>query len=144
MLEATRHKVCYYETDAMKCVHHSNYIRWFEQARTDFFEQIGLPYDEIERDGYAAPVLSVSCDYKEMTRYGESVYITVCLERFTGISYTLAYEVIGAQDRRVKVKGKTKMCLIDQSGKIVNIKRLEGRYYSLFADAVGRSTEIPE
>ena len=29
-----RHKVQYYETDQMGIVHHSNYIRWFEEART--------------------------------------------------------------------------------------------------------------
>ena len=28
------HTVHYYETDKMNCVHHSNYIRWFEEART--------------------------------------------------------------------------------------------------------------
>ena len=29
------HEVQYYETDAMQIVHHSNYIRWFEEARHD-------------------------------------------------------------------------------------------------------------
>ena len=29
------HIVQYYETDQMKVVHHSNYIRWFEEARID-------------------------------------------------------------------------------------------------------------
>ena len=41
-------KVQYYETDRMGIVHHSNYIRWMEEARTDVLEQIGLPYDKIE------------------------------------------------------------------------------------------------
>ncbi len=27
------HKVQYYETDQMRVVHHSNYIRWFEECR---------------------------------------------------------------------------------------------------------------
>lgn len=44
-------KVQYYETDRMGIVHHSNYIRWMEEARTDVLEQIGLPYDKIERAG---------------------------------------------------------------------------------------------
>ena len=48
-LKSYTHKVQYYETDAMAIVHHSNYIRWFEEARLDYLEQIGLPYDEIER-----------------------------------------------------------------------------------------------
>ena len=36
-----KHKVQYYETDQMGIVHHSNYIRWFEEARIDFLEKIG-------------------------------------------------------------------------------------------------------
>ena len=36
------HKVQYYETDKMDCVHHSNYIRWFEEARTYLMDQGGL------------------------------------------------------------------------------------------------------
>lgn len=39
-----QHKVQYYETDQMKVVHHSNYIRWFEEARIDYMEQLGMPY----------------------------------------------------------------------------------------------------
>ena len=41
-ITAYRHKVQYYETDQMKVVHHSNYIRWFEEARTDFLEKSGF------------------------------------------------------------------------------------------------------
>ena len=38
------HKVQYYETDQMKVVHHSNYIRWFEEARVELMEKIAWPY----------------------------------------------------------------------------------------------------
>ena len=31
----------YYETDRMNVIHHSNYIRWFEEARIYFMEQVG-------------------------------------------------------------------------------------------------------
>ena len=58
------HKVQYYETDGMGIVHHSNYIRWFEEARVDLLEQLGFGYDRIEEAGYSGPVLEVSCQYK--------------------------------------------------------------------------------
>lgn len=32
-----KHKVQYYETDQMGVVHHSNYIRWFEEAELIFW-----------------------------------------------------------------------------------------------------------
>ena len=43
-MNAYRHTVQYYETDRMGIVHHSNYIRWMEEARTDFMDQLGFPY----------------------------------------------------------------------------------------------------
>ena len=44
-----KHKVQYYETDQMAVVHHSNYIRWFEEARVELLERIGMSYDRLER-----------------------------------------------------------------------------------------------
>ena len=43
----TKMRVEYYETDAMGIVHHSNYIRYFETARTELFRSMGYSYDEI-------------------------------------------------------------------------------------------------
>ena len=45
------HQVHYYETDQMAIVHHSNYIRWFEEARCDFMDQIGVSYQSVEARG---------------------------------------------------------------------------------------------
>ena len=65
------HKVQYYETDGMGIVHHSNYIRWFEEARVGLLEQLGFGYDRIEAEGFSSPVLEVTCQYKTMARFGD-------------------------------------------------------------------------
>ena len=52
--------VNYYETDKMGVVHHSNYIRYFEEARTYFMEQVGYPYERLEREGIMSPVIGIS------------------------------------------------------------------------------------
>ena len=49
----------YYETDQMGIIHHSNYIRWFEEARLHYMKELGLPYDELERMGIIIPVTLV-------------------------------------------------------------------------------------
>ena len=45
------HRVQYYETDQMGIVHHSNYIRWFEEARIDWMRHCGISYREMEKQG---------------------------------------------------------------------------------------------
>lgn len=51
------HHAKYYETDQMGIIHHSNYIKWMEEARMDLMEQIGLSYKEME----AMEIISRCC-----------------------------------------------------------------------------------
>ena len=55
-----QHKVQYYETDRMGITHHSNYIRFMEEARTEWMESMGMGYDAFESLGLTSPKLSVS------------------------------------------------------------------------------------
>lgn len=59
------HHAKYYETDQMGIIHHSNYIKWMEEARMDLMEQIGLSYKQMEEMEIISPVLSVSCEYPQ-------------------------------------------------------------------------------
>ena len=89
-----KHKVQYYETDQMKIVHHSNYIRWFEEARISILEQIGAGYDLFEEAGIVSPVLTVESEYRQMVRFGETVEIRAMVESFNGIRLVIRYEVV--------------------------------------------------
>ena len=75
------HKVQYYETDGMGIVHHSNYIRWFEEARVDLLEQLGFGYrdliDVIEgNDRYASEILRYRFDVRELEERKEDAVCT--------------------------------------------------------------------
>ena len=59
------HRVQYYETDQMGIVHHSNYIRWFEEARIDWMRHCGISYREMEKQGIIVPVLGVEATYRQ-------------------------------------------------------------------------------
>ena len=49
------HKVNYYETDKMGITHHSNYIRFMEEARMNYLSEIGYPMTRLEEEGIASP-----------------------------------------------------------------------------------------
>ena len=76
-MELYRHIVQYYETDRMGVTHHSNYIRWMEEARVDFFEQLGYGYGRLEEEGIVSPVTGLECRYKASTTFGDTVEIAV-------------------------------------------------------------------
>ncbi len=47
-----------HETDQMGIVHHSNYIRWFEEARCDLLDYMGVGFADLEKQGIISPILS--------------------------------------------------------------------------------------
>ena len=116
-------KVQYYETDQMGIVHHSNYIRWFEEARTDMMENMGFGYNKMEEAGVVSPVLSVECEYKTMTKFGESVVISLEIKKYTGVKMEIEYTVCDKENNIVRCVGKTAHCFLNKAGKIVSLKR---------------------
>lgn len=71
------HNVQYYETDKMAVTHHSNYIRWMEEARVDFLERLGCGFDRMEEKGVGSPVLEVRCRYRRTTTFADTVAVIV-------------------------------------------------------------------
>lgn len=113
------HKVQYYETDQMGIVHHSNYIRWFEEARTNIFEKIGAGYADMEQKGILSPVLEVSAKYRSMTRYSEVVQIQMNVKAYNGIRMSLSYVICDKESGEVRCTGESRHCFIDREGKLV-------------------------
>lgn len=130
------HKTQYYETDQMGIIHHSNYIRWFEEARIDMLEQMDLGYAELEAKGIMIPVLGVSCEYKRMTRFGETVEISAKLTNFTGLRLTIEYEIQEKQSRELRCVGETRHCFMDPEGKPLHLKKKFPDIYELLMEAL--------
>ena len=106
------HRVAYYETDQMGIVHHSNYIRWFEEARDEAVRSCGIDYRQIEAQGILMPVVHVECDYKSAAKYGDLVRIHAIPRYFNGIRLRYDYEVRG-EDGSLIVTGSSEHCFID-------------------------------
>lgn len=117
------HKAQYYETDGMGIIHHSNYIRWFEEARVDLLAQIGLPYEVMEAAGVSSPVLSVQCEYKTMTRFGEAAQISVSLLEYNSVKMTIGYVVTDHASGTVRCTGETRHCFLSPEGRPLSLRR---------------------
>ena len=121
-MERYIHKVNYYETDKMGITHHSNYIRWMEEARIDFLEQIGWGYDKIEEMGIISPVTAVECRYKSTTTFADVVAIDVWVAEFRGVKLKIAY-LMSKADGTTVCEGFSEHCFLDKEGRIISMKR---------------------
>ena|SRR5699024_3831864 len=125
------HKVQYYETDQMKIVHHSNYIRWFEEARTAWMDAIGFSYARMEEEGVIVPVLSVDCQYKTMSKFGETVEIDISISSFTGVRIIFSYEVRDAETKEVRATGESSHAFLNADYRPISVKRNHPDIYAL-------------
>ncbi len=56
-------RVRYVETDQMSFVHHSNYLKYFELARLEWLNFLGISYSQLEESGVLMPVVRASVEY---------------------------------------------------------------------------------
>lgn len=128
-MEVYKHKVQYYETDQMKIVHHSNYVRWFEEARIDYLEKIGMPYAEMEEKEIISPVLGVEAEYLRMVHFGDTVSVEVTIREYNGIKFTISYEVVSDKTGMVHCKGVTRHCFLNSKGRPISLKKTHPEYH---------------
>lgn len=127
----------YYETDKMAVVHHSNYIRWLEEARIDFLNKIGLPYDEMEKNGVMIPVLSVSCQYKYAVRFNDTVCIKLKLEEFNGLKFKISYQITQKETGDIRALAESSHFFVNSDFKPIRIKNVNPLIYEAFKNNVG-------
>lgn len=132
------HKVQYYETDKMGITHHSNYIRWMEEARVAFLEDIGWGFDRLEEMGLVSPVAAIHCDYKSPTVFCDKIAVSVKIKEYRGVKLVFEYEMKNLKDNRIVLKGNSTHCFLDRSGKFVHINR----QYPEFDSALKNSMKI--
>ncbi len=117
------HKVNYYETDKMGITHHSNYIRFMEEARMQFLKEIGYPMHRIEEEGLTSPVVSISCEYKSVTTYDDLIDIDICISKYTGVVLEFSYELRNKESGKTVGKAKSSHCFINEKGNPVAVKK---------------------
>lgn len=117
-----KHKVHYYETDRMGITHHSNYIRWMEEARVAFLDSIGCSYAKLEEMKVVSPVLKITCDYKHTTTFDDDVLIKVKVKSYNGLKLVVKYTMINMASGQISLEGESEHCFLNENGKIIRMK----------------------
>ncbi|MCX8059209.1 MAG: acyl-CoA thioesterase [Spirochaetes bacterium] len=128
------HIVNYWETDQMGVVHHSNYIKWLEEARCHFLREIGYPYKWIEENGYMLPVYEIKIKYKNSARFEDKISIITNIDLLNEFKMVLSYKIFNEKlllceaitihpwtDRNLKLK-KLEKTLLETLKRYENLK----------------------
>ena len=122
--------VHYYETDKMGVVHHSNYLRWLEEARTFYFNDVDLAYIETESYGVVSPVTDVSMKFKHFAAYGDTFTVRLELTKYTGVRFRMVYTVVN-QNGDVLLEAESGHAFLGANMKPVSLARAIPRRHEL-------------
>lgn len=86
-------RVWYRDTDQMGIVHHSNYLGYYEAARSDMLRALGMSFAEVEKQGIMMPVLEVRSRYLRPARYDELLTVRITLREMPAARITFDYEI---------------------------------------------------
>ena len=130
-------KAQYYETDLMGVIHHSNYIRWFEESRVHLMDQIGFGYDRVEAEGISFALLGLSCEYKATVLFGDTVLIQPWVSSCSHSRMAVSYRITDAASGELKTEGETRHCFFrKQDGRPVSLKKTIPELYDLLCRLV--------
>lgn len=127
-----KRKINYYETDRMGVVHHSNYIRFLEEARCAWLDYLDIPFSLLEEKGITIPVLSVSVDYKYHVTFDDEIEIHVFIKSYSGVRMTVGYNVIDTKNNKTVLTGETKHCFTDKNLKPISLKKYNIEFNNKF------------
>ncbi|MCD7727294.1 MAG: acyl-CoA thioesterase [Ruminococcus sp.] len=133
-----KRKAFYYETDGMRIAHHSNYIRWFEEARIWWLEEIGFGYDKMEAEGVMIPVLSVGCKYHSPVRFNDTFRVCLMITEFNGLKFKVVYKLYNDTTGKLSAEGESMHCFVSSDMRPLRTKNSHTEIYKIFKDAVGR------
>ena len=115
-------KAQYHETDQMGIIHHANYVKWMEEARLAYLEELGLGYRQVEEEQVFSPVVGVGVQYKFPVRFADEVEISVSVKTYTSVKLELDYKFFNKTATQLCATASSVHCFI-KNGKIISLKK---------------------
>jgi len=102
----------FYDLDPLRIVWHGNYLNYFEAGRRALLEKIGYSYDDMEKSGYAFPIIEISVKYLESLRLKDRARVKAILMEYEN-RLLIRYEIRNAQTGVLTTKGFSTQMAVD-------------------------------
>ncbi|MBP5430627.1 MAG: acyl-CoA thioesterase [Elusimicrobiaceae bacterium] len=107
--------IYYHDTDCGNVVYYGNYLKFFEEARTEYMAQKGFSIAQLMKQGKFFVVARQEVDYKYPVHYAEEITIDTKVLEISDIKIIFE-NTITNQNGRLCTKGKTTLVCIDKNG----------------------------
>lgn len=110
--KTNKFNVRYYETDQMGFVHHSNFLKYFEKARIDWLDSIGLSYSKMEKSGLILPVVKANVKFIHPAFFGDTLEILLNINLPPTVKLDFDYVVFNQDEKKIAT-GSTTIAFLD-------------------------------
>ena len=117
-------KVYYKDVDQMGIVYYSRYFEYFEEARTELLNSIGLDVTSIENEGIQLPVIESHCEHSKGAKFEQDLIIKTTILDIPKARLKIDYNVYKDHSNELLVTGYTVHAFMNQSGRAIRIPDL--------------------
>lgn len=132
----TEIQVRYAETDQMGIVHHAVYPIWYEQARTELIEALGIKYSRLEELGVMCPLAELNSKYISPAHYEDVVIVEATVSKLTPVKIVFEYKLYNKENMTLLNTGSTTHPWTDTSIKLINMKKKLPEIYEMLSNNV--------
>ncbi|MBK7630764.1 MAG: acyl-CoA thioesterase [Ignavibacteriales bacterium] len=109
----TEIRIRYADTDQMRFAYNGKYFEYFEVGRTEMMREVGLPYNEIEQNGFFMPVIETKIHFLSPAYYDEVLLIETRVENLPASKVHIDH-IIKAKERDVVIcEGYVELAFLD-------------------------------
>jgi len=106
-------KVRFSEVDSMGIIWHGAYVKYFEDAREAFGKEYGLTYMYIHSNGFYAPLVDLTFQYKKPLRYEDTLRVKITYTPTEAAKILFDYEIRNAKTGELCTTGKSVQVFLD-------------------------------
>ncbi len=113
--------IYYHDTDAGGVVYYANYLKFMEEARTEFFEKLGFPIGSLLARNFLYAVRKCNVTYKSPARYGDTIICDAVLKEITAVQFIFQQSIFEKKTNRLLVEAEVSLVSLNKDFKPVTI-----------------------
>jgi acyl-CoA thioester hydrolase len=109
VMNVSRFRVRYAETDQMGVVYYANYLVWMEVGRVELVRSLGLHYKDLEHtEGLYLSVIEANCRYIHPARFDQEIAVETRIAAATSRTVEFGYRIHSVNPDRLLAEGSTR------------------------------------
>lgn len=107
-------RIYYHHTDCGGVVYYANYLKFLEEARTEYFDLKNASIKQLADSGTMFVVARQEVDYKFPAVYGDQLEVLTQVGEVGGVRIEFLHEIYN-QNKQLIVKAKTILVCVDKN-----------------------------